>query len=100
MNGPPNCAKGQTFCENFDPYPSDHIQDILEKKSGFEEFWGKDEASEFALRDEMEDQFVCSTYGTTIFPNIGKNKDNKWKFIINQPDGNYRQGIRIETCRS
>lgn len=100
IDSPPNCAKGYTFCENFDPYPSDKIQTILESNLAYREFWGNDEVSDVVERDGMEDNFVCPSLQRTIFPNIAKNKNSKWKYIVNQPEGDYKQGIRIETCQS
>lgn len=96
----PKCASGETFCENFSPYPTETIQEIIEKKLEFREFWGKDEHSDVIERDGMEDNFICAGVQRTIFPNIAKNKDNKWKYIVNLPNGDFKQGIRIETCRS
>lgn len=100
IEGAPKCAKGDTFCEDFDPYPSEKIQSILEKTSSYREFWGKDDELDVAGRNEDEDTFVCKAMQRTIFPNVAKNTNNKWKYIVNQPEGDFRQGIRIETCRS
>lgn len=47
----------------------------------------------------MDEKFVCTAMQRTIFPNVGKNKNNKWKFIVNQPEGVFKQGLKIETCR-
>lgn len=100
IDGPPKCANGDTFCENFDPYPSEKIQSILEKTSSYREFWGKDEELDVVGRNEDEDIFVCTALQRTIYPKVAKNTNNKWKYIVNQPKGDFRQGIRIETCRS
>lgn len=100
IDSPPNCANGDTFCENFKPYPSEKIQTIMEKNLAYREFWGKDDASDVLERDGLEESFVCAAIQRTIFPNIAKNKHSKWKYIVNQPDGDFRQGIRIETCIS
>lgn len=31
-----------------------------------------------------------------IFPQSGENKNNQWKFIVNQD--NFKQGVHIEKC--
>lgn len=101
IDGPPKCADGITFCEHFDPYPVYHIQDMLARNPNYNSFWGKDEVP-IDISNRVageEERFVCSSIDRTVFPNIARNKNKKWKYVINQPEGNFRQGIRIETCR-
>lgn len=102
IDGAPRCADGKTFCEHLDTYPLYHIQDVLRKNpSLYSSFWGKDEVPLDIINRVAgdEERFLCSSIERTIFPNVAKNKNQKWKYVINQPEGNYRQGIRIETCR-
>lgn len=100
IDGSPKCADGDTFCEHFDSYPVYHVQEMLERSSIYNSFWGKDEVPvDISNRVAGEERFLCSSIERTIFPNIAKNKNKKWKYVINQPEGNYRQGIRVETCR-
>ncbi|CAH0552734.1 unnamed protein product [Brassicogethes aeneus] len=103
IDGSPKCADGSTFCETFDTYPYYHLKDILKKNEAYKDLFGKDEEpSEITNRlGEDEDMFVCRSFERTIYPKVGKNKSNKWKFIINQGDSDgYIQGVRVETCRS
>lgn len=100
IGGPPKCADGKTFCEHFSPYPKYHIQGILERNPMYNSFWGKDEVPiDISNRVAGEERFLCSSLQRTIFPNVAKNKNKKWKYVVNQPEGNYKQGVRIETCR-
>lgn len=99
--GAPKCAKGETFCEHFDPYPRDRLKAILQKNTLYKDMWGKDEAP-IELSNRVggdEDRFVCGYLERVIFPKVGKNKNKKWKYIINQEDDGFIQGVRIETCR-
>ena len=49
---------------------------------------------------EEEEVFVCQSVSQTIYPQKGKNKNEEWKFIINQKDNDgYVQGVRIEICK-
>ncbi|CAG9818071.1 unnamed protein product [Phaedon cochleariae] len=102
IDGAPKCADDSTFCENIDSYPYHHLKDVLQKNTLYKELFGTDEAPvEISNRVGGEDdRYVCGAFERTIFPQVGMNKDNKWKFIINQgeKDG-FVQGIRIETCR-
>lgn len=101
IRGVPKCANGVKLCENFNPYPTKKIQRILEKSPIYSDFWTKDEeVLEFGERDGEDEKFVCSAIQRTIFPNVGVTKNNKWKYIVNQPEGYFKQGITIETCRT
>ncbi|XP_049820214.1 protein spaetzle isoform X2 [Aethina tumida] len=101
IDGTPKCANGLTFCEEFDAYPYHHVKDILEEEHVHKDLFGKDDVP-FEITNrigEDEDVFVCRASQRTIYPKLGKNKNNKWKFIINQDDTDgYIQGIRVETC--
>lgn len=102
IDGAPKCSGGKTFCENFNSYPKYQIQDMLLKNpTMYNSFWGRDEVPIDIINRVAgdEERFLCSSIDRTIFPNAGKNKNQKWKYIINQPEGSYKQGIRIETCR-
>ncbi|CAH1180248.1 unnamed protein product [Phaedon cochleariae] len=101
IRGRPACASGATFCEHFDRYPSHQLKHILSRHSLGKELFGMDESpDEVAGRDGSGESFVCGSVDNTIFPKIGVNKNNKWKFIINQEEDGYVQGVRIELCRS
>jgi hypothetical protein len=104
INGPPKCAKSNTFCEDFDSYPYHHVRDVLKRKRVRNDLFGKDEPpdEQYSITNRNGDfeSFVCTSLSKTVFPRIGKNKNNKWKYIINQEETEgYIQGIRIEVCR-
>lgn len=100
----PKCAKSSTFCENFESYPYFQVQDILKRNNVRPELFGKDEKFDdpFSISNRNGDieTFVCPSITKTIFPRLGKNKHNKWKYIINQEEQDgYIQGVRVEICR-
>ncbi|KAJ3653874.1 hypothetical protein Zmor_013103 [Zophobas morio] len=104
INTAPKCAKGKTYCEDFDPYPYNQVKDMLQRKHIRNDLFGKDEPPEdrYSITNRNGDfeSFVCTSVQKTVFPRVGKNKNNKWKFIINQEESDgYVQGIRIEVCR-
>lgn len=35
---------------------------------------------------ENDEKFVCKSVTKKIFPKVGRNKNNEWKFIINQEE--------------
>ncbi|XP_023011587.1 protein spaetzle-like [Leptinotarsa decemlineata] len=100
IDGTPPCAKGSTFCENFDPYPSEKVKEILEKHKVNKEFFGVDELQdEFGARDDPDDKFVCPSVKSTIYPKVAINRKYKWKYIVNQKEQGYAQGVQVEICR-
>lgn len=101
LNTPPNCAKGSTFCEDFDSYPYDELQSLLRRSVDPKIFFGdEDGADELNNRiGEPEEHFVCAAVDKTIYPRVGKTRNNEWKVIVNQRDQEgYIQGIRVEIC--
>lgn len=96
---PPKCANSKIYCENSNLYPFDKIRSFVESRK-YTEFWGKDQEIDVLEREELEDKFVCSTYQRIIFPTVYKNIHNKWKYIVNQRNGNFKQGILIDICKS
>lgn len=100
----PQCAdSGGTFCENFSSYPYHHVKDVLERNRVQSNFFGEDEIPEninINNRVGVSDDFICDSLERTVFPRIGKNRNNQWKFIVNQDknEGSYIQGVRTETC--
>ncbi|KAJ8933676.1 hypothetical protein NQ318_009963 [Aromia moschata] len=104
IDGPPRCAEDGTFCENFDAYPYLHLKGVLQKQEVDKEFFFGEDEIPVELEKRIgsdEDSFLCSGISRVVFPKVGKNKDNEWKFIVNQgKEDGYVQGVRIETCRS
>ncbi|KAI4460182.1 hypothetical protein MML48_6g00008559 [Holotrichia oblita] len=105
FRGRPSCARnGQNFCEHIDTYPHTKLQKLLQKDTALNQLFGVDQApDEFVNRDGVEeDKFLCDSEQKLIFPKVGKTKENKWKYIVNQGDssGRYVQGVLIRTCRS
>ncbi|XP_008201191.2 protein spaetzle [Tribolium castaneum] len=103
IDGPPKCAEGNTFCEDFDSYPYNHVKNVLKRKRVHTDLFGKDELLDerYSITNRNGDfeAFICTSISKTIFPRVGINKNNKWKVIINQEEDGYIQGIRTEICR-
>lgn len=66
------------------------------------QFFGVDEHPlEISNRvgDQDDDPILCGSTTRTIFPQLGLNKNNKWRYIINQGSNNdFSQGVLTETC--
>ncbi|KAJ6623778.1 Protein spaetzle [Pseudolycoriella hygida] len=94
------CAKGSTFCEQVADYPASEVDVILKKDSHrYEELFGEELtpiviANRFG--EEEEEEQICASSTRLIFPRMGLNIDNTWRYIVNQK--NYKQGIRIDEC--
>lgn len=89
---------GETICEEVDNYPAKHIELILNREADkYEELFGVDTVSiQSRINDESDDEPLCRTEETIIYPRIGRTQDDKWMFIVNYK--NYVQGVRIEKC--
>lgn len=106
INRPPKCAEGSTFCEDFDSYPYHIVKDVLKRKHIHNDLlFGKDEPPLDDMKNSISnrignvEEFICRGEQRTIFPKVGKNKNNKWKYIINQDETDgYIQGVRVEVC--
>ncbi|KAF7285465.1 spaetzle domain-containing protein [Rhynchophorus ferrugineus] len=96
------CSEDFPLCENAEAYPYNHLKTVLQQNLVYKDLFGADEVPEVANRiGEEDDVFVCRSITRTIFPKMGQNKNNKWKFIINQGDEDgFVQGVRIEICRN
>ncbi|XP_066148880.1 protein spaetzle-like isoform X2 [Euwallacea fornicatus] len=99
----PKCAGDLPYCEEAEAYPYSHIKRVLQGNLALKSLFGTDEVfPEISDRLGNDDEtFVCRSIKKTIFPKMGENKNNKWKFIINQNDENgFVQGIQVELCRN
>lgn len=97
LDKPPACANGQTYCEAVTEYPMNHVARLLSQgdTSEIEGFFNVD----LELTDRIEPgdgERLCIAKDTTVYPQIAKNKDNEWLFIVNQDK--YAQGIIVEQC--
>lgn len=99
----PTCTNGLPVCEEVDSYPFNHLKRVLQQNPMLKVLFGQDEVPhEIANRiGDDDERFMCRTMTKTIFPKIGQNKNNKWKFIINQgKDDGFIQGVQIEVCKN
>lgn len=101
----PQCAGGSLFCEDVSTYPYQQIRDTLRRTKVNSDLFFDDEIvlpKEIANRISgiggSEEKFMCKSVEQTIYPKAGMTKNNKWKYIINQNQDGYIQGVRVENC--
>lgn len=71
----------------------------MRNAQGYDLFFGEDDAEEDLVeRNGNSEKFVCASVSRVIYPQGAKNTKNEWKFIVNQVDEGYIQGIRVEEC--
>lgn len=101
LNERPNCGVEDTFCEKISSYPYRQLKELLENTDVPKIFFGVDEAPEEITNrlGEPEENYVCQSIEKTVYPQIGKTKNQKWKYIVNQGESGYVQGVKIEICR-
>lgn len=96
----PECAKGSTFCEKIQNYPTARVDLILKENAHkYEELFGADMIeSNIANRNNGidEEESLCKSQERIIHPQAGLTQDNTWMYIVNQR--NYTQGVRVEEC--
>ncbi|KAK9874699.1 hypothetical protein WA026_005519 [Henosepilachna vigintioctopunctata] len=103
INGVPTCANGETFCENHDAYPENHIRNILKGKKELGGYFGREDDEPFIVNRnsglQEPPRFLCPSLQKTIAPKVAQNKNDEWKFIVNQKVDGYIQTVRVELCR-
>ncbi|KAJ9582244.1 hypothetical protein L9F63_003373 [Diploptera punctata] len=97
-DGPrPKCADLQSYCEDADHYPYDHVRNLLENGAslgpGFKDYV-KVEIDTRIQPDE--DIKLCPSAEHIVFPKVAQNKEDKWMFVVNQEP--HLQGVRVEKC--
>ncbi|XP_071455593.1 uncharacterized protein [Hetaerina americana] len=97
----PNCAKGSTFCESTDNYPSEYLKTVLKNEGeGLKEFFGNDlllNDTTIAQRiDSIDENPLCQSVEQVVYPKMAQNKEDKWLYVVNQDQ--YIQGVRVEKC--
>lgn len=48
--------------------------------------------------DKPEEEFLCDSKSTVIYPELAMTKDSQWLSIVNN-NSQYQQGIRVEICK-
>lgn len=97
-----------SFCEDVpnEVYPTKYVESVLANAGAqtYETYFNKtmpDESLKVRLLSAADDEDVpielCNSVNRLIFPQLAKNVENKWHFIINQP--NYQQPIYAEFCQ-
>lgn len=95
-----NCEKESSYCENVASYPRGYVKNLVKDSNIVDTFFQNDYVEhELVNRSgSNSDQFLCPAVKRVVFPQSARNAKNKWKFIINQPEDGYVQGVVIEEC--
>ncbi|XP_065352414.1 protein spaetzle [Cloeon dipterum] len=95
----PSCADGSTYCEEPDNYPKDYISQLLKSEKMIKGLFGQDDVSTISVSqriDSSDETPICPSMEHVAYPKLAQNKEDKWLYIINQPEN--VQGIRVEKC--
>nr|XP_018911175.1 PREDICTED: uncharacterized protein LOC109039908 [Bemisia tabaci] len=98
-----SCADGDTFCEDFDAYPTQQVEDLVANSiDKYQAFFGKDKVIEPSLMhkiDDLSEAQLCVSVESTVFPKVAQNEKHKPLFIVNHPSvPESQQGVRVEKC--
>jgi len=121
----PVCPEGEFWCDAPLEYPDQAIlKAVSQQKKTFKEMFDttKPEKENFSIpknetlwtlletrtnfvdydRDDEEFTNICDLSTSYIRPRAAKNKEGKFRFIVNHPDGDdeYIQLVRVSTCSS
>lgn len=95
------CAEtNQTYCTNYDNYPTEFIEEFLQKHlHKYAVVFGSDMIStEIITRNNADEEItLCDSYEEVIYPQVGKNQNGIDLFIVNTEE--FKQGVRISRCR-
>lgn len=93
------CARGSTFCERVDNYPSAEFNSILKEANKY--IFGTDLVAQISIGNRFggveDEERLCSSHKRLVYPRVGLTRDNTWRYIVNQ--SNYTQGVLVEECR-
>lgn len=103
INKEPKCAKGSTYCEELESYPHNILKDAVKRIHNYEDFFAEDSSPyEFTNRisepDEVVEANICASRQRIISPKAAMNKNDQWRFIVNDKEHGYIQAIRVEEC--
>lgn len=98
---PSPCEIG-VICENVSNYPHEIVERQLAKNEHLINFQNQDEMDKVPMINRIggggpTDDMLCDVMEQVLFPEVGLTQDGEYMYIANA--GNYRQAIRIETCR-
>jgi len=110
------CPAGTDWCLDPSDYPEENILEMTAKQDWLHNLFpvsdGIATRANFGLLDgnltsdelDKEDDFenVCSTESDYIMPRAAKNKEGKFRFIVNRPKGaeEYVQLVKVVRCLS
>ncbi|XP_025420983.1 uncharacterized protein LOC112691066 [Sipha flava] len=98
-----NCSKNLTFCEKIQNYPRKKILKLLtnEKNLMFSILIDKHSATNYNISslNNMNLKNMCFSKEFVIYPEVALNHNGKWRYIVQDGNSNFKQGISIIQCR-
>ncbi|XP_069691564.1 protein spaetzle-like [Periplaneta americana] len=95
----PNIASPNvTFLEEVPDYPTNELMNILKDvKDKYKDIFGEEHMDDQSSGARTGDSVLCPFRESIVHPKMGKNKDQKWEYIVNI-GRDYSQGIKVEIC--
>lgn len=95
------CKNNEFICADPEQYPYEAVNNaFIKDPDKFGELFGVDTIEKNTTIGQRIDApgetSLCESREEVIYPKMGLNSEDKWRVIVN--NGNYKQGIRIETC--
>ncbi|XP_043285913.1 protein spaetzle-like isoform X3 [Venturia canescens] len=94
----PDPCENANFCENPSFYPEDLIREALKHRNDLKYSTVVDPMPDKNGTDTGEQDVLCQTKISLVYPRMAKNRANESLFIVN--DDFFRQGVYIEVCRN
>ena len=96
----PECENGSTPWCNPTNYPAKAMTNIIKKDRSLVKLLEMDEHPLLPVRN-TEQENICQTATDYIYPKAAMNKEGKFMFIVNRPEGSeeYLQLVKVTTCK-
>ncbi|XP_014483415.1 PREDICTED: protein spaetzle-like isoform X2 [Dinoponera quadriceps] len=91
-------CNGKNFCENVPNYPTDLVNHILSSNPSLMNLATEDAVEIISHRIDSGDSELCNFSVGLINPRSAKNINDDWLFIVQSPESNFTQAIRVEIC--
>ena len=92
---------GEPWCENIPDYPDKNITYIIrgQRKSLIDNFFDNLVTLQYVHTEDYSEN-ICDTRTRHIKPRRMRNKNGRFMFIVNEPEGSheYIQLVRVTTC--
>lgn len=96
---PPQC-EDSSYCNITWNYPVNHIKAINNKVMKYRDLLGVDEIQPVIdTRIDLRENPMCMSVEEIVFPEVGKDENEQWAFIVQDKAGGAQQGVRVEVCK-